>query len=67
MAEEDESARRINRLTKRAKELDDMIARAAKMQKRIMEEIQRLSVRDHFRKQRMSATMKVRRRKKQRG
>jgi hypothetical protein len=50
----DESAR-INRLAKRAKELDDMIAKAAKMQKRIVEEIQRIGVRDRVRKQRMTA------------
>ena len=67
MTDDDESARRLKRLAERAKELDDMIAKAAKMQKKIVEEIQRIGLRDHIRKQRMSATLKARRRKKQNG
>jgi hypothetical protein len=67
MTDDDESARRLKRLAERAKELDDMIAKAAKMQKKIVEEIQRIGLRDHIRKQRMSSTLKARRRKKQRG
>jgi hypothetical protein len=62
----DDDARRIDRLVKRAKELDDMIAKAAKMQKRIVDEIRRIGLRDHIRKQRMSSS-EARRRKKPRG
>jgi hypothetical protein len=58
MAHDDD--RRIDRLAKRAKELDDVIAKAAKMQKRIVEEIRRIGVRDRFRKQPMSPTRKAR-------
>jgi hypothetical protein len=59
---------RVDRLAKRAKELDDMIAKAAKMQKRIIEEILRIGQRDHLTKQRVSAaTLKARRRKRRRG
>jgi hypothetical protein len=60
MPNEDDNARRIDRLVKRAKELDDMIAKAAKMQKRIVEEIQRIGVRDRISKQRMSSASKSR-------
>jgi hypothetical protein len=66
MPDDDESARRLNRLADEAKELDDMIAKAAKMQKRIVEEIRRIGLRDHIKRQRMSATSKARRRKKPR-
>ena len=65
MANDRDSARTIDRLAKRAKELDDMIARAAKMQKRIVAEIQRIGKRDRVAKQRMSATIKSRRKKQQ--
>jgi len=58
-----EDAARIQRLAKRAKELDDLIAKTAKMQKRIVEEIRRLGMRDRLRKQRMTSS---RRRKKPR-
>ena len=61
MANDDSS--RIDRLAKRAKELDDMIAKTAKMQKRIVEEIRRIGQRDRLMKQRASATLKARRRK----
>ncbi len=60
MPNDDDNARRIDRLVKRAKELDDMIAKAAKMQKRIVEEIQRIGVRDRISKQRMSSASKSR-------
>ena len=60
---DDDSSRRIDRLAKRAKELDDMIAKTAKMQKRIIEEIVRLGQRDHVMKQRASSPLKARRKK----
>ena len=60
----DDSSDHINRLAKRAKELDDMIAKTAKMQKRIVEEIRRLGQKDKFAKQRASNTLARRRRKK---
>ena len=63
MADDDESARRIDRLAKEAKELDDMITKAAQMQKRIVAEIQRIGKRDRVAKPRMSATIKSRRKK----
>ena len=62
----DDNSRRIDRLAEEAKELDDMIAKAAKMQKRIIEEIVRLGQRDRVMKQRASATVKARRRKRSR-
>lgn len=52
---------------KRAQDLDDMIAKTAKMQKRIVEEIKRIGMRDRLKRQRMTATRKARRRKKPRG
>jgi hypothetical protein len=60
MANDDD---RINRLAKRAKELDDLIAKTAKMQKKIVEEIRRLGQRDKLIRQRASAIPKARRRK----
>jgi len=63
---DDDNARRIDRLVKRAKELDDMIAKAAKMQKRIVEEIQRIGSGDRISKQRMSSASKGGRKKNQR-
>jgi hypothetical protein len=65
MPNDDDNARRIDRLVKRAKELDDMIAKAAKMQKRIVEEIQRIGTGDRISKQRMSSAPKGRRKKNQ--
>lgn len=38
----DDAARRLNRLAERAKKLDDVIQKAAQMQKRIVEEIRRI-------------------------
>ena len=62
-ADSDDSARRLNRLAQRAKELDDMITKAAKMQKGIVEEIRRIGLRDTLRKQRMSRPRAGRRKK----
>ena len=64
MADTDDNAQRIKRLAQRAKELDEVIVKAAKMQKRIVEEIQRLDLRDRPRKQRMSVTTTAKTRKK---
>jgi hypothetical protein len=55
---------RIDRLAKRAKELDDMIAKAARIQKRIVEEIRRIGLRDKAAKQRASNTLARRRKKR---
>ena len=38
----DDAASRLNRLAERAKKLDDVIQKAAQMQKRIVEEIRRI-------------------------
>jgi len=57
----DDSSRRINRLAKRARELDNMTAKAAKMQKKIVEEIRQIGTGDKpTRRQRMSKTPKPR-------
>jgi hypothetical protein len=61
-----DASSRIRRLAKEAKELDDMIAKTAKLQKRIIEQIVRLGQRDRVTKQRASATVKDRRRKRSR-
>ena len=63
----EDGARQLERLAKRAHDLDDMIAKTAKMQKRIVEEIKRIGMRDRLKRQRMTATRKARRRKKPRG
>ncbi len=42
----DESSRRLERLAQRAKELDNMIVKAAEMQKRIVEDIRRIGQAD---------------------
>jgi len=60
----DDAARRIARLAKRAKELDDLIAKTAKMQKKIVDEIQRLGINDRVTRQ--AATPIPSRRKRQR-
>jgi hypothetical protein len=52
----DENARRVERLAKRAKELDNMIMKAAKMQKRIVDEIRQIGIADRPRRQRMTKT-----------
>ena len=38
----DDATRRLNRLAERAKKLDDVIRKAAQMQKQIVEEIRRI-------------------------
>ena len=53
---DDDNSRRIDRLAKRAKELDDLIAKTAKMQKRIVEEIRRIGQRDRLIRQRVTKT-----------
>ena len=45
---DDGAKRRIDRLARRAKELDDMIQRAAKVQKRIVEEIRQIGLSDRM-------------------
>ena len=58
----DESSRRINRLAKKARALDNMILKAAKMQKQIVEEIRRIGAEDKpVRSQHMTKTAKARR------
>jgi hypothetical protein len=61
MADNRDSTRRLNRLAKRAKALDDMIAKAAQMQKEIVEEIRRIGAGDRLRRQRITRTPKPRR------
>jgi hypothetical protein len=58
-----ESTRRLDRLAKRAKQLDDVIKKAAEMQKRIVEEIRRIGVADKPARQRMSVSDRRRRRR----
>ena len=64
----DDSSRRIQRLAKRAKQLDDVIKKAAEMQKRIVTEIQRLGSADQVSNKRPTRTPNSSRRriKKQR-
>jgi hypothetical protein len=54
----DESARRLERLAQRAKELDNMIVKAAEMQKRIVDDIRRIGQADKFTGQQATATRK---------
>jgi hypothetical protein len=54
---------RIKRLAKRAKQLDDMIRKAATMQKRIVDEIERISADSPVRNKRPSASTKSRARR----
>jgi small-conductance mechanosensitive channel len=58
----DESVRRLNRLAERAKQLDDMIQKAAQMQKKIVESIQKLGASDKVKRQRMTSARKPRKR-----
>ena len=60
MPDRDGSKRRINRLARRAKELDDMIERAAKMQKHIVEEIRQIGQGDRMTRQRLTPIPKAR-------
>ena len=62
----EDTARRIERLAARAQKLDLVIKRAAKMNKQIVDEIRRLSARDRMVSQRMTATLKRKRKKKKR-
>jgi hypothetical protein len=60
MPKDTESTRRLRRLAKRAKVLDDMIVKAARMQKEIVEELERVTARDQLRPQRITRTPKPR-------
>lgn len=62
----EDTVRRIERLAARAQKLDLVIKRAAKMNKQIVDEIRRLSARDRMVSQRMTATLKRKRKKKKR-
>jgi hypothetical protein len=44
MADPDDGAQRLKRLAARARQLDDMIQKAAQMQKRIVDEIEKIGV-----------------------
>ena len=55
-----ESARRLNRLAERAKKLDDVIKKAAEMQKQIVAEIQKIGIRDRMRTQKSTSIPKSR-------
>jgi hypothetical protein len=59
----DDSSLRINRLAQRAKRLDEMIQKAAEMQKHIVEEIRRIGQGDKVARQRATATPKARRKR----
>jgi hypothetical protein len=54
----DESSRRLDRLAQRAKELDNMIVKAAEMQKRIVEDIRRIGQADRLTGQPATASRK---------
>ena len=58
----DENVRRLNRLAERAKQLDDMIQKAAKMQKKIVDAIQRLGTADKVTRQRATRVPRARKR-----
>jgi hypothetical protein len=58
----DENVKRLNRLAERAKQLDDMIQKTAKMQKKIVEAIQRLGNNDKVTRQRPSRIPQSRKR-----
>ena len=56
----DENTRRINRLARKARALDNMIVKAAKMQKQIVEEIRQIGADDKpARRQRMTKARKL--------
>ena len=63
---DDDGARRrqINRLAERARQLDDMIQRAAAMQKKIVKEIQRIGTGDRVVKRAPTRTPNARQKKK---
>ena len=62
---DDGAKKRIDRLARRAKELDDMIQRAAKVQKRIVEEIRLIGRSDRMRSQPSTPIPKTRRNRRQ--
>jgi hypothetical protein len=56
----DNSRRRINRLAKKARALDNMIVKAAKMQKELVEEIRKIGTNDKLApRQRMTKARKL--------
>ena len=61
-----DSSDRLDRLAERAKKLDEVIQRAAEMQKRIVEEIRQIGKNDKISRQRMSATPQPRRTRRRR-
>lgn len=61
---DDGAKQRIDRLARRAKALDDMIQRAAKMQKRIVEEIRQIGRADKVTAQRSTPIPKARRKRR---
>ena len=60
----DDSSRRLNRLAERAKKLDDVIQKAAQMQKRIVEEIRQLGTHDKPVHHQLTKTPKPKQRKR---
>jgi hypothetical protein len=58
----DDNLRRLNRLAQRAKQLDDMIQKAAKMQKKIVESIQRIGKADKVTRRRPTRVPRTRKR-----
>ena len=52
----DDSKRRLDRLARQAKQLDDVIQKAAQMQKRIVEEIRRIGTADKVTNNRLTRT-----------
>ena len=56
----DDSVQRLNRLAERAKKLDHMIQKAAKMQKQIVEEIRRVGAGDKVKAQGATPTPNAR-------
>jgi hypothetical protein len=60
----DDSARRLDRLAQRAKQLDDVIQKAAAMQKRIVEEIRKIGTDTKSVHQPVTPTPRQKRRKR---
>ena len=58
----DDNLRRLNRLAARAEQLDDMIQKAAQMQKKIVDALQELGKEDKLKQQRMTRTRRSRKR-----
>ena len=59
----DDSYRRIERLANEAKRLDDVIQKAAQMQKRIVEELKQIGKKDKLTRQRSTRTPRPKRRR----